>query len=418
MPFRQFGLPEPILRALSEVGFTEPTPIQTAAIPPILEGRDVVGLAQTGTGKTAAFVLPLLARLVSLPAVHRDSPRLLVLAPTRELALQIEESVRIHARHLSITLATVMGGVGERPQIEALRRGVRIVIATPGRLMDLLKGGHLNFDALRYLVLDEADRMLDMGFLPDIRKIVRALPKERQTLLFSATFPPEIESVAREFQHAPQIVQVGKRSNPAETVAQWVYLVPRGERLDLLLGLLEEESLNTVLVFTRTRHGADRIARRLSRAGVLVAALHSDRTQSQRLKALHSFKSGLIRVLVATDIASRGIDVEGISHVINFDFPAHPEDYVHRIGRTGRARQVGDAISFVTEEDGAHLRSLERFLGRGLPRRALPAKTGATGHSSPADRTPRDSARPPEPARRPPSEDPPRRSARRNRSRP
>ena len=368
MPFRALGLDANILKAIHEAGYTEPTPIQSAAIPLILEGHDLIGIAQTGTGKTAAFTLPILAKLAASGGDgKRRGTRVLVVAPTRELVVQIEENVRAYGKHLPLRMATVFGGVGERPQIEALRGGVDIVIATPGRLLDLFRQG--NFSGLQYLVLDEADRMLDMGFLPSIRKIVKGLPVKRQTLMFSATLSKEIESLTHEFQRAPKIVQIGRRSNPAETVTQFVYEVPKHLKPSLLAHLMRDPALDSVLVFTRTKHGADRVARKLESTGIKTGTLHSNRSQNQRLRALNDFKAGTVRALVATDIAARGIDVDGISHVINFDFPMHSEDYVHRIGRTGRAQQIGDAISFVTSEDQAALRTLERFIGRGIVRK-------------------------------------------------
>jgi ATP-dependent RNA helicase RhlE len=358
-----------ILKAVQDAGYTEPTPIQAAAIPLILAGHDLIGIAQTGTGKTAAFTLPILTKLATQPASSRRGTRVLVVAPTRELALQIDESIRTYGRHLPLTVATVFGGVGEHPQIRALRAGTDVIIACPGRLLDLMGRRNGDFSGLQFLVLDEADRMLDMGFLPSIRQIVRQLPSNRQTLLFSATLSKEIEGLTHEFQRAPKLVQIGRRSNPAETVTQLVYEVPRHLKPALLLHLLRDPQMNMVLVFSRMKHGADRIARNLEQNGIRTAALHSNRSQSQRLRALKDFKSGLVRVLVATDIASRGIDVDGISHVVNYDFPMHAEDYVHRIGRTGRAHAVGDAISFVTPEDHDELRLLERFIGRGIVRK-------------------------------------------------
>jgi ATP-dependent RNA helicase RhlE len=364
-----------ILKAIRETGYTEPTPIQAAAIPQILDGHDLIGIAQTGTGKTAAFTLPILARLSaradSSRAVNasRRGTRALMIAPTRELAAQIEENVLVYAKHLSLRVATVFGGVGERPQIEALRSGADLIIATPGRLLDLLQRRYADFSKLEFLVLDEADRMLDMGFLPDIRRIVKALPQERQTLLFSATLSHAIEGLTREFLRIPKTIEIGRRANPAETVTQHLYEVPRHLKPALLEHLLRDTGLDSVLVFARTKHGADRIARKLEASRIRTATLHSNRSQNQRQRALKEFKSGGVRVLVATDIAARGIDVEGISHVVNFDFPMNPEDYVHRIGRTGRARAIGNAISFVTPEDHGPLRSLERFIGRDLLRK-------------------------------------------------
>ena len=370
VPFRSLGLDDRIFKAIQEAGYTEPTPIQSASIPEILAGRDVIGIAQTGTGKTAAFVLPILTQLArSLPAGKRPGMRALIVAPTRELVVQIEENVRGYAKHLPLRMATVFGGVSERPQIEALRSGVELVVATPGRLIDLMEQRYANFSGVEFLVLDEADRMLDMGFLPPIRQIVRALPQKRQTLMFSASLSREIEALTHEFQHSPKVIEIGRRANPADTVTQLVYEVRSHLKPALLQHLLADPQFDTVLVFTRTKHGADRLARRLESGGVKAGTIHSNRSQNQRLRALKDFKSGAVRVLVATDVAARGIDVDGISHVVNYDFPMHSEDYVHRIGRTGRAHAVGDAISFVTPEDHGPLRSLERFIGRGIVRK-------------------------------------------------
>jgi ATP-dependent RNA helicase RhlE len=369
MSFSSLGLDARILRAVKEAGYTEPTPIQSAAIPPVLAGHDLIGIAQTGTGKTAAFTLPILTKLAALPPQPRRATRLLVIAPTRELAVQIEENVRAYAKHLSLTVATVFGGVGEHPQIRALRAGTDVIIACPGRLLDLMGRHCADFSQVKFLVLDEADRMLDMGFLPSIRRIVQQLPKQRQTLLFSATLSREIESLTHEFQHHPKTIQIGRRSNPAETVTQFVYEVPKHLKPALLHHLLGDPKMGMVLVFSRMKHGADRIARQLEQKGIRCATLHSNRSQNQRLRALKDFKDGAVRVLVATDIAARGIDVDGISHVVNYDFPMHVEDYIHRIGRTGRANAIGDAISFVTHEDHGELRALERFIGRGIVRK-------------------------------------------------
>src|SRR4051794_18841971 len=370
MSFRALNLSPLILQAVREAGYTEPTPIQVAAIPPILAGEDLIGIAQTGTGKTAAFVLPILTKLSgSNQGGDRRGTRALVVAPTRELVVQIEENVRAYAKYLPLRMATVFGGVGERPQLEALRSGVELVVATPGRLIDLMGQRAANFSGLEFLVLDEADRMLDMGFLPPIRQIVRALPRQRQTLMFSASLSHEIEKLTHEFQKSPRTAEIGRRANPAETVAQFVYEVRPHLKAALLLHLLADTQFDTVLVFTRTKRGADRIARKLEAAGIKTGTIHSNRSKNQRLRALTDFRSGAVRVLVATDIAARGIDVDGISHVVNYDFPMHEEDYVHRIGRTGRAQAVGDAISFITPEDQAQLRSLERFIGRGIVRK-------------------------------------------------
>jgi ATP-dependent RNA helicase RhlE len=369
MPFRALNLSPQILQAVRDAGYTEPTPIQVAAIPLILAGDDVIGIAQTGTGKTAAFVLPILMKLSSMHNGQGRGTRALVVAPTRELVVQIEENVRAYAKHVPLRMATVFGGVSERPQIEALRSGVDLVVATPGRLIDLMDQRVANLSKVEFLVLDEADRMLDMGFLPPIRRIVKALPQKRQTLMFSASLSPEIEQLTHQFQHSPKIVEIGRRANPAETVTQFAYEVRPHLKPALLLHLLADPEFDTVLVFTRTKHGADRIARRLESSGIKTGTIHSNRSQNQRLRALKDFKSGAVRVLVATDIAARGIDVDGISHVVNYDFPMHSEDYVHRIGRTGRAHAIGDAISFITPEDHGPLRSLERFIGRGIVRK-------------------------------------------------
>ena len=379
-----------MLQAVHDAGYTEPTPIQIAAIPLILAGHDVIGIAQTGTGKTAAFVLPILMKLAESKqtvtqaynaARNRQSgrrlavessdrgTRALVVAPTRELVVQIEENVRAYAKHVPLRMATVFGGVSERPQIEALRSGVDLIVATPGRLIDLMDQRIANLSGIEFLVLDEADRMLDMGFLPPIRRIVRALPQKRQTLMFSASLSREIEQLTHQFQHSPKIVEIGRRANPADTVTQFAYEVRPHLKAALLLHLLGDQQFDTVLVFARTKHGADKIARRLESSGIKTGTIHSNRSQNQRLRALKDFKSGAVRVLVATDIAARGIDVDGISHVVNYDFPMHSEDYVHRIGRTGRAHAIGDAISFITPEDQGPLRSLERFIGRGIVRK-------------------------------------------------
>jgi ATP-dependent RNA helicase RhlE len=381
MPFRALHLSPQILQAVRDSGYTEPTPIQIAAIPLILAGHDVIGIAQTGTGKTAAFVLPILMKLAESRQTvarhgeltvnrHNAHPlRALVLAPTRELVVQIEENVRAYGKHVPLRVATVFGGVSERPQIEALRSGVDLVVATPGRLIDLMEQGAANLSGVEFVVLDEADRMLDMGFLPPIRRIMKALPHKRQTLMFSASLSREIEALTHQFQQSPKMVEIGRRANPAEAVTQFVYEVRPHLKTALLLHLLSDPNFDTVLVFSRTKHGADRIARKLESSGIKTGTIHSNRSQNQRLRALKDFKSGAVRVLVATDIAARGIDVDGISHVVNYDFPMHSEDYVHRIGRTGRAHAIGDAISFITPEDQGPLRSLERFIGRGIVRK-------------------------------------------------
>jgi ATP-dependent RNA helicase RhlE len=330
----------------------------------------------------------------------------LVLAPTRELVVQIEENVRAYARHLPTRLALVYGGVGEHPQIQALRHA-DIAIATPGRLLDLMSRGYANFSGLRMLVLDEADRMLDMGFLPDIRRVVAALPQKRQTLLFSATLSREIEEVTRQFLRTPKLVQIGRRANPAETVTQFVYEVPHHLKTTLLVHLLRDAALalDMVLVFSRTKHGADRVARQLEQQGIRTATLHSNRSQSQRLRALKDFKSGAVRVLVATDLAARGIDVDGISHVVNYDFPMHPEDYVHRIGRTGRAGESGQAVSLVSDEDRSLLRDIEKLINRTIEQQVVPGYEPSPGGSRTASPEPqqRRGQRPSNAQRRTPS---------------
>lgn len=369
MTFSSLGLGPNLLQSISDVGYTVPTPIQNAAIPQVLAGRDLIGIAQTGTGKTAAFVLPILERLAKTPPSR--TPRALIVAPTRELAAQIDENVRLLGKAMRIRCATIFGGVGEGPQKAALRNGVDILVATPGRLLDLMGSNHVSLSHVQIAVLDEADRMLDMGFLPQIRRVVKSLPAKRQTLLFSATLSKDIEKVTAEFLRNPETVEIGRRSNPADSVTQTLYPVPKSRKIDLLIQLLRDQSLDSVLVFSRTKHGADKIARKLSAARISTVALHSNRSQNQRTAALESFKSGRARVLVATDIASRGIDVEGISHVVNFDFPMHAEDYVHRIGRTGRADAVGDAISFVTADDEPYVRDLERMTKKAIARKTV-----------------------------------------------
>ena len=409
MSFQVLGLNPKILQAVTEAGYTEPTPIQSAAIPPIIAGHDLIGIAQTGTGKTAAFTLPMLTKLAAAQAAAGPNrrTRVLILAPTRELVVQIEENIRAYAKHLPLTIATVFGGVGEQPQIRALRSNTDIVVACPGRLLDLLGRRNGDFSGLEFLVLDEADRMLDMGFLPSIRQIVRQLPKQRQTLMFSATLSKEIEALTHEFQRAPKIVQIGRRANPAETVTQFVYEVPKHLKTALLVHLMKEPAMDMVLVFSRMKHAADRLARQLEQADIRTATLHSNRSQNQRLRALQDFKAGTVRVLVATDIAARGIDVDGISHVVNYDFPMHVEDYIHRIGRTGRANQIGDAISFVTNEDHGELRALERFIGRGLVRKKAEGfnYTSAAPPYNPADEERRQPRHQQQRGQRPPRND-------------
>jgi ATP-dependent RNA helicase RhlE len=369
MPFSTLGLAPEIERSVRDAGYETPTPIQEKAIPHLLEGRDLVGCAQTGTGKTAAFTLPILHRL---RAGVRGRVRALILTPTRELAAQIAESVRTYGRHVNLKSATVYGGVGFQPQIDALRRGVDILIATPGRLLDHMGRGHADFRHLEVLVLDEADRMLDMGFIKDVRRIIKALPARRQTLLFSATMPDEIRRLAAEILRDPVNVEVApRRSAPAQGVQHVVMQVPAARKRDLLAHLLRTEAQGQVLVFTRTKHGANKLARQLEGQGHAVTALHGNKSQSQRTRALSEFKSGTARVMVATDIAGRGLDVEGIGHVVNFDLPNVPEDYVHRVGRTARAGATGHAISLMSPEERPHMRAIEALIGKAIERRVV-----------------------------------------------
>jgi ATP-dependent RNA helicase RhlE len=366
--FATLGLSDAVLRAAEAAGYRDPTPIQAQAIPLILNGRDIIGLAQTGTGKTAAFTLPVVDRIIDGPR----RTRVLILTPTRELCVQVEESVRKYARFAELDVAAIYGGVPLEPQQQALRAGVDVVVATPGRMIDHLERQNVVFDDLEVLVLDEADRMLDMGFAPQINRIVAQIPLYRQTLLFSATMPPEVEALARKYLRKPEVVQIGLRSSAASTVTHAVYPVP-SERKSALLGqLLKEAGMDSVLVFTRTKYGADRVVRHLEHDGIDATAMHADKTQSQRTKALSDFKLGKIRVLVATDIAQRGLDISGISHVINYDVPQHPEDYVHRIGRTGRAESTGDAFTFMAPDEIAMVRTIERMIGEPIPRISVP----------------------------------------------
>jgi ATP-dependent RNA helicase RhlE len=372
MPFSKFGLEAGIFRAIQKAGYTRPTPVQAAAIPKVMQGNDLIAIAQTGTGKTAAFVLPMLHRLaISQGEGQPRCIKSLILAPTRELAVQIMENIRAYGQHLPIRVAAIYGGVEENSQIKTLHKGVHIVVATPGRLIDLIGRQMIDFSRLDMLVLDEADRMLHMGFLPDIVTIVGHLPKRRQTLMFSATLSKEVESLARRFQYQPKMVQIGKRANPADTVAQCVYEVPAHLKNALLLELLRQSNFKRVLVFARMKDGANRLTNCLKLAGVKVAKLHSSRSQEQRLQALQDFKDGGVQVLVATDIVARGIDIDGVTHVVNYDFPVNPEDYVHRIGRTGRAEAQGDAISLVPKEDLNLLGILELFICQRLTRKHL-----------------------------------------------
>ncbi|MBI5683825.1 MAG: DEAD/DEAH box helicase [Verrucomicrobia bacterium] len=374
MSFKSLGLSDKLVQGILATGYTAPTAIQSQAIPTALQGRDIIGCAQTGTGKTAAFVLPILNRLAAHEAAGHASHgiKALVLTPTRELAQQVEESVKTYGRFMNLRTLAIYGGVGYGPQLQSLQRGVDFVVATPGRLIDLMNSRRIDLSKVEVLVLDEADRMMDMGFIPDVRRIVAQIPKERQTLMFSATMSREIRELTATIQRQPQLIEIGERRNPVATVTQHIFTVPREQKMDLLIHIVEEANLDCVLVFSRTKHGADRISQKLERRGIRSAALHSNRTQSQRQKALDGFKRGHYRVLVATDIAARGIDVEGISHVINFDTPVYAEDYIHRIGRTGRAMATGDAITFVSRDEEDHLRSIEKFIGKRLERKRHP----------------------------------------------
>ena len=386
--FAELDLAPDVLHAVRDAGYTHPTPIQQQAIPLALAGRDLIGLAQTGTGKTAGFTLPIVHNLITTPLVGDDGQplhrvRVLILTPTRELAAQVEESFRKYGKHTELRVVPVYGGVGLEPQSKALRRGVDVVVPTPGRLLDHMERGNVSFDDLEVLVLDEADRMLDMGFAPQLNRIVNDIPRYRQTLLFSATMPPEVEALARKYLRKPVVVQVGRRSEAASTVTHAVYPVPRDRKNTLLVELLKKPEMDSVLVFTRTKHGADRVVRHLEDQGIAATAMHADKSQGERTRALEDFKAGKIRVLVATDIAQRGLDVSGISHVINYDVPQQPEDYVHRIGRTGRAAATGDAYTFMSPDEISMVRAIERTIGQQIPRISVPGYDfGTTAESA------------------------------------
>ena len=366
MSFQEMGLMDAVVHGVQSLGFVEPTPVQERCIPLILQGRDVIGSAQTGTGKTAAFALPILSRLKD-----RGGPRCLVLEPTRELAVQVETAFQYYARFTEIEIGVVYGGVGYDRQKKLIQFGVDVVVATPGRLLDLQQQGLLRLDQIEILVLDEVDRMLDMGFLPDVKKIVQLCPTDRQTLLFSATIPPEIESLSSWVLQDPEVVEIGVRRAVAETVTHAFYPVAAAQKFDLLVALLEQTHYESVIVFTRTKQAADEISDRLKALRHSVTVLHSDRKQSERTAALAGFKSGKYEVLVATDIAARGLDIAGVTHVINYDIPLHPEDYVHRIGRTGRAEQAGDAFTLVTAEELKAMTDIEKFINQKVPRLRL-----------------------------------------------
>jgi len=369
MPFSRLGLPPPIVKGVRAAGYTDPTPIQLKSIPIVLAGQDLIGAAQTGTGKTAAFLLPILARLIK----GNPALRALVLVPTRELAAQVETNARDYSRFTQVRPGVVFGGVPIGPQERMLRHeGVDLLVATPGRLLDLHGRQSVSLEDVEVLVLDEADRMVDMGFAPDLRRILKLLPRDRQTLMFSATMPPELNRVATEALRHPQRVDLAPPSRPAAGITQAIYPVARHLKTELLDQVLLGEGVSSAIVFTRTKRGADRLTRSLVRKGHSVAALHGDRSQSQRERALADLKRGRVQVLVATDIASRGIDVDDISHVINYDVPHTPEDYVHRIGRTGRVQAVGDAFTLMSPDEKSDVLAIERFLGRSIPRVMVP----------------------------------------------
>jgi ATP-dependent RNA helicase RhlE len=389
MSFDSLGLSTALLAAVREQGYSEPTPIQAKVIPVVLEGRDVMAGAQTGTGKTAGFSLPMLERLMaSRPSSGPRRVRALILTPTRELAAQVGENVRDYGKHLPLKSAVIFGGVSINPQIDLLRRGVDILIATPGRLLDHAHQGHLDLRAIEIFVLDEADRMLDMGFLPDIRRVIGLLPPRRQNLLFSATFPDDIRALANKLLTSPVSVEIGQRNATAEKIDQAVYFVDKGAKRDVLSWLIGSGNWRQVLVFTRTKHGANRLAEQLGRDGLTAAAIHGNKSQGARTRALADFKQGTVRVLVATDIAARGLDIDQLPHVVNYDLPEVPEHYVHRIGRTGRAGNAGLAISLIAADERPLLKGIERLLGQSLPVRTI------EGYTPPAPRPERESERP------------------------
>jgi ATP-dependent RNA helicase RhlE len=369
MPFSTFSLHSSLLSGIRELGFVQPTPIQAEAIPIAVSGRDLLACAQTGSGKTAAFLLPIMNQLLTRP---RRTTRALILTPTRELAAQILEDLNALAVHTPLTAAAVYGGVGMGPQEHAFRTGVDVIVATPGRLLDHFTKPYAKLEGIEFLVLDEADRMLDMGFLPAIRRVLRHIPHKRQTLFFSATMPPEIATLAGEMLKNPARINLQRQAAPATGITQAVYPVSQGLKSALFLELLKRDLVREALVFTRTKHRTDRLTAQLVAQGVNAARIHGNRSQSQRTQALDGFKKGAYRVLVATDIAARGIDVEALSHVVNFDVPVVPDDYIHRVGRTGRASMTGDAFTFVSPEEEGDLRAIERAIGKALPRVTLP----------------------------------------------
>lgn len=387
--FSDLGLAETILRALKSEGYETPTPIQAQAIPPLLEGRDLLGIAQTGTGKTCAFATPLISRLLKFPEHPRaKQTRVLVLAPTRELAAQIGDSFKAYGRFAGLRVATIFGGVGFGPQVQALSRGLDVLVATPGRLLDHMTQGNLRLDGTSAVVLDEADHMLDLGFLVPIRKIFAKLPKRRQTLFFSATMPPQIATLASEMLHQPVQVSVTPVAKTADRVAQRVILIEARRKTEILVDLLQNPDFRRSIVFTRTKRGADRVASALAGAGLTAEAIHGNKSQNQRLRALDGFRSGRVAVLVATDIAARGIDVDGVSHVVNFELPEVPEAYVHRIGRTARAGAEGEAISLCDHEERDLLRGIEKLTRQTIPSTDLRLAPGAPGEVQAATKKP------------------------------
>ncbi len=369
MQFQDLNLIDPLLRAVREAGYDTPTPIQAQAIPHVLEGKDLIGCAQTGTGKTAAFALPILQHLNQRPSQGKPRPiRVLVLSPTRELASQIEENFGDYGRYLPFKHTVIFGGVGQHPQVQALKRGIDILVATPGRLLDLMGQGHVRLDRVEIFVLDEADRMLDMGFINDVRKVIKVLPKQRQTLLFSATMPQAIQELSRQILIDPIMVEVNPQSTTVDKVEQSVFFVNKNDKRDLLIHILDDDpTIRRALVFTRTKHGANRLVEKLDRARIRAEAIHSNKSQSARERALANFKAGKTRVLVATDIASRGLDVDDVTHVINFDLPNELESYVHRIGRTARAGAEGVAYSFCDVEERKYLKDIEKLINLRVP---------------------------------------------------
>jgi ATP-dependent RNA helicase RhlE len=376
MAFADLGLRPEILNALTDLGYKEPSPIQTAVIPVALQGHDVLAAAQTGTGKTAGFALPIIEKLAPLASTStspaRHPIRALILAPTRELAIQVEESIKVYTRYVPLRTLCVYGGVNIDTQIPTLKGGVEILVATPGRLLDHVQNKTLSLSQVAILVLDEADRMLDMGFMPDLKRIIGLLPPQRQNLMFSATFPQEIESLARSFLKNPQRIEVARRNATAETVTQVIHPVHHEKKRALLVHLIRNRELKQVLVFTGTKLGANRLAHELNRAGIHAAAIHGDKTQQERIKALEAFKAGEVGILVATDVAARGLDISALPYVINFDLPHNPEDYVHRIGRTGRAGALGEAISLMTEDEARYLKDIEKLIGRTIDQALVP----------------------------------------------